>query len=124
MSDYVPGYGSSSAKLVIVGEAPGVHEVERGYPFAGPTGNLLDQALACTGITRNDCYLTNVVKVRPPNNRLSELPLIGHTIEEFVPQLINELESINPNCILALGATALETLTSYKGILRAGTQFL
>ena len=116
MSDYVPGYGSSSAKLVIVGEAPGVHEVERGYPFAGPTGNLLDQALACTGITRNDCYLTNVVKVRPPNNRLSELPLIGHTIEEFVPQLINELESINPNCILALGATALETLTSYKGI--------
>ena len=44
MSNYVPGYGSSSAKLVIVGEAPGAHEVERGYPFAGPTGNLLDQA--------------------------------------------------------------------------------
>src|ERR1035438_1673849 len=103
MDNYVAGYGSSSAKLVIVGEAPGKHEVEQGYPFAGPTGNLLDQALACTPVTRNDCYLTNVVKIRPPNNDISKLKDIGHSIEEFIPQLWLELEQINPNCILALG---------------------
>jgi DNA polymerase len=118
MNNYVPGYGSSSAKLVIVGEAPGAHEVDKGYPFAGPSGHLVDQALACTPLSRNDVYMTNVVKVRPPNNKLSELHLIGHTVEEFLPQLWLELEQINPNCILAFGDTALQALTSYKGIMK------
>jgi DNA polymerase len=116
MPNYVPGYGSSSAKLVAVGEAPGKHEDETLIPFSGPAGRLLDEALACTPLTRNDIYTTNVVKVRPPNNDLKKLNLIGHTIEEFLPQLWTELESINPNCILALGGTALETLTKLKGI--------
>lgn len=116
MDSYVPGYGASSARLMVVGEAPGKHEVDRGYPFAGPTGALLDEALEETPITRNDCYLTNVVKVRPPNNKIEDLHLIGHTIDEFMPQLYEELETINPNCILALGNTALTALTSFKGI--------
>jgi uracil-DNA glycosylase family 4 len=116
VENYVPGYGCSSAKLVIVGEAPGKYEVERGMPFSGPSGNILDQALACTPITRQDCYLTNVVKVRPPNNKIQDLHLIGHSIEEFLPQLWQELEQINPYCILALGGTALAALTGKKGI--------
>lgn len=116
MNNYVPGHGSSSAKLLICGEAPGKHEVEHGYPFAGPTGELLNQALSFAGVDRNDCYLTNVCKVRPPNNKLDNLKLIGHTLEEFIPQLWDEIVSINPNCILALGNTALTALTGNKGI--------
>ena len=116
MSIYVPGCGCSSAKLMIIGEAPGRHEVEKGYPFAGPTGALLDQALAYAELPRHECYLTNVVKIRPPNNKLDDLKQIGHSIEEFLPQLWDEIQSINPNCILALGNTALTALTNLKGI--------
>lgn len=116
MSTYVPGCGCSSAKLFICGEAPGKHEVEQLRPFAGPTGTLLDQALDYAGIGRNECYLTNVVKVRPPNNKLDDLKTIGHSIEEFLPQLWDEITSINPNCILAVGGTALTALTNFKGI--------
>jgi uracil-DNA glycosylase len=116
MTNYVPGYGCSSAKIVIVGEAPGANEVTTGVPFSGPAGNLLDECLRFAGIDRNDIYLTNVCKVRPPNNDLKKLCTIGHSTEEFLPQLWLELESINPNCIIAVGALALETLCNLKGI--------
>lgn len=116
MPNYIPGVGCSSARLMVVGEAPGKHEDEKGYPFAGPTGNLLDQALESAGTDRNSCYLTNVCKVRPPHNKLDELHLIGHKLEDFIPQLWDEIVNINPNCILALGNTALQTLTQFKGI--------
>ena len=113
---YVKGYGSSSAKLLICGEAPGKHEEERGFPFAGPSGDLLNQSLDYAGISRNDCYLTNVVKIRPPGNKIDDLKLIGRSIEEFLPQLFDEITVIDPNCILALGNTALQAITGYKGI--------
>jgi len=116
MNNYVPGYGCSSAKLVIVGEAPGKHEVESGIPFTGPAGQLLNKALAEAGTSRNEVYTTNVCKVHPPNNRLDQLSLVGHRIEDFLPQLWMELETINPNCILAVGSTALEALTGLHGI--------
>ena len=116
MDNYVQGYGSSTAQLMIVGEAPGKHEVEQGRPFVGPSGDLLNQALDYAGISRHDCYITNVVKIRPPNNVIDDLKLIGHSIEEFLPQLWDEIVAINPNCILAFGNTALTALTGFKGI--------
>jgi DNA polymerase len=116
MDNYVGGYGCSSAKLLICGEAPGGHEVETGVPFSGPSGGLLNQALEYGGTSRDACYATNVVKVRPPNNRIEDLKLIGHSIEEFLPQLYEEIETMKPNCILAVGNTALTALTGLKGI--------
>ena len=113
---YVPGYGNSNAKLVIVGEAPGKYEEQEGRPFVGPAGNLLDECLEFAGISRDDLYITNVVKHRPPNNKIKDLHLIGHKIEEYIPQLVQEINTINPNCILVIGNTALEVLTGHKGI--------
>jgi uracil-DNA glycosylase len=115
-SNYVPGYGCPDAKLVCIGESPGKHECERGYPFAGPTGDLLNQAFNYAGIDRSETYLTNVSKVRPPNNKIADLHLVGTSIEEQLPVLWEELKVINPNCILLLGNTALEALTGLKGI--------
>ena len=116
MSNYVPGYGCSSAKLMAIGEAPGSSEDSSGIPFSGPAGSLLDEALHTAGIDRSQVYLTNVVKHKPPNNDLTKLHLIGRTIEEYLPQLRDEINTIRPNCILAIGNTALEALTGNKGI--------
>lgn len=112
----VPGAGSGYAKLMIVGEAPGKNEAIRGLPFVGESGEFLDSVLEELGISRSELYITNVVKVRPPDNNLKELKSLGHSIEEFVPELWNEIKSIKPNCILALGNLALSTLTGKSGI--------
>src|SRR5208337_4026136 len=111
---YVPGYGSSSAKLMIIGEAPGKNEEEQLRPFVGASGELLDQCLG--SVSRDDVYITNVCKVRPPNNKIKDLHLIGRSIEEFIPQLIEEINELSPNCILAVGNTALKVLTGEYGI--------
>ena len=116
MPNIVPGYGSSSAKLMIIGEAPGSNEEQTLIPFSGPSGKLLDQALDRAGSHISECYKTNVVKVRPPNNDLSKLNLIGYKIEDFKDELWNEINTINPNCILVLGNTALQAVTNLKGI--------
>lgn len=113
---YVPGCGSSSAKLAVIGEAPGYYEELQGRPFAGPTGKILDEMLLKGGMPRENIYASNVVKVRPPQNNIHRLKEYGKSIEDFEPQLWDELEALQPNCILALGNTPLETLTGYKGI--------
>ena len=87
MSKYVGGYGCSTAKLMLIGEAPGQREEELGTPFVGPTGDLVDSCLKCTPYTRDEVYMTNVCKVRPPNNELKRLSEIGYKIEDFLPQL-------------------------------------
>lgn len=110
---YVPGKGPNNAKLAIVGEAPGLHEERLGYPFAGPTGEMVNDLLSGA---RDRCYLTNVVKVRPPDNDIKKLHLLGRKINDFIPQLQEELNLLRPNAILAFGGTALEALTGYKGI--------
>lgn len=115
---YVPGCGSSSAKLVVVGEAPGGEEEFQGEPFVGPSGRLVDKLLLEVGSSRSEVYLTNVVKIRPPDNNIKRLRELNRTVEEFVPQLWEEIHSINPNCILALGNTALKALTGNDGILK------
>jgi len=107
----VEGRGPYDAKIVIVGEAPGKDEEEAGEPFVGQSGRLLNSMLLEAGIRRSDCYVTNVVKYRPPMNNLKRLPEIGHTIDEGIPQLWQEIGQINPNVILALGNLSLRILT-------------
>jgi uracil-DNA glycosylase family 4 len=118
----VEGHGATDAKIVIVGEAPGKDEEEEGRPFVGPSGRLLNEWLKQAGINRHDCYVTNVVKYRPPSNNLKRLGEIGHTIEEGIPQLWQEIGQINPNVILALGNLSLKVLTGkgsgFSGILK------
>lgn len=131
--NWIFGIGASSAKLMIVGEAPGKHEEKLGKLFVGPSGELVTELLEVTKLSRNQVYLTNVIKVRPPNNDLDTLHLVpntnkeptlignkyeypGYKVEDFLPLLWNEIEVMRPNCILALGSLALETLTGYTGI--------
>lgn len=112
----VPGIGPSTAKLAIVGEAPGREEERLGLPFVGPSGRILDDLLKSSGISREDCYITNVCKVRPPANNLERLGEIGKRIDDFIPLLWDELNALKPNAILAFGNTALYALTGNRGI--------
>jgi uracil-DNA glycosylase family 4 len=116
MPNYVPGEGPSNAKLVAVGEAPGGEEDRLSRPFVGPSGRLIDSVFQELGCPRESIYVTNVVKHRPPDNNLKKLSLIGKRIEDYLPQLFDEINAIKPNAILALGGTALEALTQYNGI--------
>lgn len=116
MENYVGGFGCSTARLMLVGEAPGKHEVDAGRPFVGPPGEMVDSCLRVAGLTRDEVYATNVVKVRPPNNEIKRLSELGYKIEDFLPQLWDEIATINPNCILALGSTALKALCGVDGI--------
>jgi uracil-DNA glycosylase len=113
---YVPGTGNPSAKLMLVGEAPGANEEEQGLPFVGPAGEIVNDCLRLAGTDRSEVYVTNVCKVRPPNNEIRRLEELGVKLEHFIPQLWQEVEAINPNCILAIGNTALKALTGETGI--------
>lgn len=103
---------------MIVGEAPGAVEDQSGVPFSGPSGDLLNDMLEVAGTRRRDVYVTNVVKYRPPFNDLRRLREIGHSLEEGIPQLWDEIYAIKPNCILALGNLALYALTGKGRLLR------
>src|SRR4051812_43991317 len=96
---------------MIVGEAPGATEDQSGVPFSGPSGQLLFEMLAEAGVKRSEVYVTNVVKYKPPFNDLRRLTDTGHSIDEGLPQLWDEIYAIKPNCILALGNLALHALT-------------
>lgn len=113
---FVPGYGSSSARLAVIGEAPGPDEERLGRPFVGPTGQMVRDFIRTAGMNPEDVYYTNVCKVRPPGNDIKALHVLGKSIEEFMPQVWNELQALQPNCILAVGGTALKYLTGYDGI--------
>lgn len=118
----VYGVGPSDARLIAIGEALGKSEDEQGKPFVGAAGEILDDLLLGAKIDRRKIYITNVVKVRPPENkldRLSEIPNPetgkGYTIEDFLPLLWREIEAIKPNVILGLGSTALQYVAGKHG---------
>lgn len=113
---YVGAEGPSNAKLAAVGEAPGADEERLGRPFAGASGQMVDDLLSQHGLPRNQVYVTNVCKIRPPGNDIKELHLLGKSINDFIPQLQEEIRQLNPNAILAFGNTALQALTGYHGI--------
>src|SRR5579863_164015 len=103
---------------MIIGESPGKNEDEQGIPFVGPTGQLLDDFLFKAGIRRSDCYITNVIKYRPPYNDLKKLHLIDVSLEKSIEELwTNEINVLHPNCILAVGDVALQAVCAVTGIL-------
>jgi len=115
---YVPGQGSVAPKLLILGEAPSYAETKAGKPFVGPSGRELDRLLKDAGINRNDCWLTNVCKYEVrPNPKGVKIPFTvraksdGIDLHEQIQHLQEEINNIQPNCILALGGTALWALT-------------
>lgn len=116
--NFIPGTGPLEPKLMIIGEAPGRLENERGEPFQGAAGQLLDTFLLSAGINRSECYITNVVKYQPPFNDLKKLSLIGVSLEESIDYLWSkEISRIKPNAILAVGDLALNATTGNNGIL-------
>lgn len=104
----VCGEGNANAKIVFIGEAPGRDEDIQGRPFVGRSGQLLTRALKSVGLNREDVYITNIVKCRPPNNRKP----IPTEVAFFKPILLNELKIIRPKVICTLGSSALESLIS------------
>jgi DNA polymerase len=95
----VPGEGAADADILFIGEAPGFHEDRQGRPFVGPSGKLLDQHIADLGLTRQQVFITNVVKCRPPENR-DPLP---DEIEACRPFLDRQIELIEPKLMVTLG---------------------
>ena len=108
----VPGKGRFDADVMFVGEAPGRNEDNHGEPFVGAAGKRLDMILEDTGINREEVYITNIVKCRPPNNRVP-----SKKEEEACNGFINqEIEIINPKIICVMGNTAYGTLLGGKEI--------
>ncbi|HEX7595734.1 MAG TPA: uracil-DNA glycosylase [Gemmatimonadaceae bacterium] len=106
----VPGEGNQKAELVCVGEAPGAKEDETGRPFVGQAGQLLTKILAAIELTREQVFICNVLKHRPPGNR-NPLP---EEVEACSPYLIRQLELIKPKVIIAFGTFAAQTLLNTK----------
>jgi len=102
----VPGKGNFKAEILFIGEAPGRNEDLKGEPFVGSAGNILSEALASSGLSRDDVYITNVVKCRPPNNRIP----LQEEKESCQPYLSKELEIIKPKIICIMGNTAYGSL--------------
>ncbi len=100
------GDGNNRARLMLIGEAPGADEDRVGLPFVGRAGQLLDRILAAAEIDREKIFITNVVKCRPPGNRLPLQP----EVEACLPYLKKQIELINPQIIVCLGALATKTL--------------
>ena len=131
----VNGEGPIPARILLVGEAPSEREEELGLPFQGPAGQELNRMLGEAGIMRSECYLTNIARVRPPNNYIgnfialkkkditaSHIQLrdrwVTHEVVEGYAALLAEIEMVKPNIIVAFGNLALWALTGAWGVLK------
>jgi DNA polymerase len=114
------GQGNPHAELVFIGEGPGADEDEQGLPFVGRAGQLLNRMLQWVGIRREDVYICNVVKCRPPANRPPE----KDEVDACSPFLFRQLEAIQPRLICCLGAPAVRTVLGLKeGMLKIRGHF-
>jgi len=95
----VPGEGPASSEIMFIGEGPGFHENEQGRPFVGAAGKFLDELLAKIGMKRNDVYIANIVKCRPPGNRDPE----PGEVQACSSYLERQIQAINPKVIVTLG---------------------
>ena len=95
----VPGQGSLTSKIMFVGEAPGAREDEVGLPFVGAAGNVLSGMLELIGLSRQEVYIANIIKCRPPNNRDPS----SHEIDQCWKYLDKQIDLINPDLIVTLG---------------------
>ncbi|MHC4641940.1 MAG: uracil-DNA glycosylase [Planctomycetota bacterium] len=102
----VPGEGHPNARIMFIGEAPGADEDAQGRPFVGRAGKLLDKIIAACGLDRSDVFIGNILKCRPPDNR----DPAAEEIINCLPYLQRQIELINPEIIVALGAHATRTL--------------
>jgi uracil-DNA glycosylase len=100
----VTGHGNPEADIVFIGEAPGKSEDLQGVPFVGAAGKLLDQMLAEAKLVREDVYITNIVKYRPPQNRDPR----PDEKKAFWPFLVRELQAIQPKIVVTLGRHSME----------------
>ena len=105
-TNLVFGVGNPKASFMVVGEAPGADEDAQGEPFVGKAGQLLNKILAAIGFAREDVYIANVLKSRPPNNRKPQ----ADEVEACLPYLEKQVALIKPKLILCLGLTAAENL--------------
>ncbi len=103
-TNFVMGNGNPNADTVFIGEAPGKNEDLKGLPFVGAAGKFLNEMLQAVDMSREDVYITNIVKYRPPNNR-DPLP---EEKKAFWPYLLRQIEIINPSIIVTLGRHSME----------------
>jgi len=109
------GVGNPQATIMFVGEAPGFYEDRQGEPFVGAAGRLLNELLQSAGLSRNDVYIANVIKCRPPDNR-DPLP---DEVDTCKPFLFQQIELIKPKVVCTLGNFAMQTLLGKKvGIMK------
>jgi DNA polymerase len=106
----VPGEGPANARLVVIGEGPGRTEDETGRPFVGRAGELLTKILEAIKLPREQVFICNIVKCRPPENRLPQYDEIAACL----PFLYRQLDLVKPKVILAMGGTAAQSLLSTK----------
>ena len=102
----VPGEGNPDARIMFIGEAPGADEDAQGRPFVGRAGQLLDKIITACGLKRSDVFIGNILKCRPPENRDPR----AEEIISCLPYLQKQIEIIEPEIIVALGAHAAKTL--------------
>ena len=110
----VPGEGPEDAQIMFIGEGPGFHEDRQGRPFVGASGNLLEELLAGIGLTRDQVFIANVVKCRPPGNR-DPLP---DEIEACRPYLDRQIELIQPKIIVTQGRFSMQRYFPGQSITR------
>ncbi|MBX3301986.1 MAG: uracil-DNA glycosylase [Nitrospira sp.] len=118
-SQVVFGVGNPHASIMFVGEAPGFNEDQKGEPFVGAAGKLLNDLLASAGLSRDQIYIANVIKCRPPNNRDPE----QDEVETCKPFLMQQIRLIQPKLVCTLGNWATQTLLERKvGITKVKAQ--
>ena len=106
----VPGEGNPQAEVVFIGEGPGFHEDQLGRPFVGPAGKFLDELLQGASLRREEVYICNVVKCRPPENRNPE----ADEVAACEPFLKKQIDLVRPKVIVGLGKFAVQTLLQSK----------
>lgn len=118
----VEDVGPISAKIMLVGEAPGKEEEAKGFPFVGPSGRLLKQMLSHSGIDYKQCYVTNISNERPPGNKFDYFyedkcrKVPSTRLSMFQHRLRQKIDWMKPNIVIALGAEALRAITNKRGI--------
>ncbi len=124
----VPGEGPSDAKVMLIGEGPGRNEDMLGRPFVGRAGRRLDALLKSAGVSRDEVFITNVVKCRPPRNRRPRR-VEARTCHQYLKR---QMEALNPSLVVLLGDTALKQFFPASGLSsahgevarREGTRYL
>jgi len=122
----VPGEGAERAAILFIGEAPGWHEDQQGRPFVGPAGQFLEELLSSVGLKREEVFITNVIKCRPPGNR-DPLP---KEIEACSKYLQQQIEIIQPKVIVSLGRYSIaryfpgESISKIHGTWRKGNGYI